>query len=124
MEEKKRIRIGAGLDMLPNFDLFFGTVPEWNPTFMERLNDFLEYFIWVLDEPLHKALHEPKEARIFFVHEPQVTNMKFLVDIWIDDLNDFEVVKNVIRNNLSSYIELSFFIKGSVASHDINNPTQ
>ena len=108
-------RINAGVCLDPNTIKFKDGKQEWNPYFMEHVQDANQLFTDLFKDKIINAVGETGWAVYFLQYNPNTVS--WLVDIYVDDESHYRSVVAVIKANIPVDFRLQFFHRGNIATY-------
>jgi len=108
----KRIAVGTTNDDPREMILYRNDEKKWNPHFMERLNDYILLFKDLFSDLLNDKLGTEGWGVWFIQFNPKTSS--FIVDVYLNDINKFQLVKQLIQDKTPTEIRISdVFFKGN-----------
>lgn len=77
-------------------DIDGGMITEWNPYWMERLNDYHNLFVSELEEKIAHRISEDGWKVRFTQISPYPEKPPFFVDIYVSDISHYSIVADIV----------------------------
>lgn len=116
MDSNEYVRINSGLAWEMGLDYNItelGIIA--NANFLERLSDFNKYFNSALLELINERLGNDGWA-IKFIQISSFNN-SFFCDIYVDNIEHFNTIQQIVETNIAKEFTLSYYYKGIVANY-------
>ena len=108
-------RINAGVCMFHQYIKIKDGKQEWNPYFIEHVNDCNALFIELYKDKIIAAVGETGWA-INFVQFSQ-ESVTWLVDLYLDNVDLFPTIAGIIQSNVPKDMVFNYYHRGSLLSY-------